>query len=514
MVNLKMPKTQYEGYSQGKYSIAVREKFGNINVYAKNAQSLLNKATGFIDYYDFTLNPYRGCQYGCSYCYAAAFSPNSQMRKNWGNWVIIKQNAAEILERELINWYDKNPQRPPIIYMSTVTDPYQPIESKEKLTRCLLEILVKYQPILVIQTRSPMITRDIDILQKFQKLRINMSIPTGSEQVRKDFEPRAPSIPARLRAIGTLRHSIPYQNNHDIRFSVTITPLLPTFPQDQLKFIKKLEKSGQDPQYKFALSPYVYLMRYFLDNVYCAYLAWFFIYKSGLLPTKINILDIAAGSGTIAYGLALLLQSITKFSTLDTQHISYYSLEQHKDFQYRGLQFWRSYIERQEIATNAYFRFDTSSIFDYNCQSKKIPLKFFDFIVISHCFFSNPETRIKSQTIYQQIFSNLLTKNGYVLLIIQDKKLFKAYNVRPSEDPHQEELTIKNFVEDLGLKLVWYKYLTSRYSRKPIANFGKFARENLACQKFMSPLLRQYFKLNFDSNYTLDDYVILAQSVN
>ncbi|MBE9228028.1 photosystem II assembly protein [Phormidium sp. LEGE 05292] len=283
--------------------------------------------------------------------------------------------------------------------------------------------------------------------------------------------------------------------------------------EDAIEDINLL-KSGQDPQYKFELSPHVYLMRYFLDNVYCAYLSWFLIYKSGLLPTKINVLDIAAGSGTIAYGLALLLQSITEFSTLDTQHISYYSLEQHKDFQYRGLQFWRSYIERQKIATNAYFRFDTSSIFDYNCQSRKIPLNFFDFIVISHCFFSNPETRIKSQTIYQQIFSNHLKKNGYVLLIIQDKKLLKAYNVRQSEDPQQEELTVKTFVEDLGLKLVWYQYLTSRYSRKPISNFGKFARENLACQKFMSPLLRQYFKLNFDSNYTLDDYVILAQSLN
>jgi len=283
--------------------------------------------------------------------------------------------------------------------------------------------------------------------------------------------------------------------------------------EDAIEDINLL-KIGQDPQYKFELSPHIYLMRYFLDNVYCAYLAWFLIYKSRLLPTKLNILDIAAGSGTIAYGLALLLQSGNNFLPLDSIHISYYSLEQQKHFQYRGLQFWRSYIEREEISTNAYFRFDTSSIFDYNCQSQKIPLKFFDFIVISHGFFSNSETRAKSQTIYQQIFTNNLKKDGYVLLIIQDKKLFKAYGVLTSEALHQEEVVVKKFVADLGLKLVWYKYLTSRYSREPIADFGKFARENLACQKFMSPLLRQYFKLNFDSNYTLDDYVILAQSAH
>lgn len=236
-----MAKPQYEGYSTNTPTILVSENVAGANIYKQNAQSLLNKATGFISSYDFTLNPYRGCQYGCSYCYAAAFSPNPKMRGDWGNWVIIKQNAANILEKELESWYKKNPNKPPSIYMSSVTDPYQPIESKEKLTRCLLEILVKYQPTLVIQTRSPMITRDIDILQNFQKLRINLSIPTGSEQVRKDFEPRSPSIPARLKAIGKLKHSIPYRKNHEIRFSVTITPLLPTFPEEQIKFIQKLE---------------------------------------------------------------------------------------------------------------------------------------------------------------------------------------------------------------------------------------------------------------------------------
>ena len=125
--------------------------------------------------------------------------------------------------------------------MSRVTDPYQPIESKEKLTRHLLEVMVAYRPILVIQTRSPIITRDIDLLQRFKHLRINMSIPTGSESVRKDFEPRSPSIKARLQAIGILKHSIPCDEEHEARFSVTLTPLLPTLPEEQANFICKLE---------------------------------------------------------------------------------------------------------------------------------------------------------------------------------------------------------------------------------------------------------------------------------
>lgn len=236
-----MTKIQYEGYCQDTPTIVVREQFGRANVYARDARSLLTKASGFISAYDFTLNPYRGCQYGCSYCYAAAFSPDPQMRQDWGNWVIIKQNAAEVLEKELQRWYKKNPAKPPSIYMSSVTDPYQPIESKEKLTRCLLEVMVNYQPTLVIQTRSPIITRDIDILRQFRRLRVNMSIPTGSEQVRKDFEPRSPSISARIRAIGTLKHSIPCNQDYDARFSVTVTPLLPTLEADMTAFIHKLE---------------------------------------------------------------------------------------------------------------------------------------------------------------------------------------------------------------------------------------------------------------------------------
>ena len=209
--------------------------FGNAEIYTKDAKSLLTKASGFINDYDFTLNPYQGCQYGCSYCYAAAFSPNQQLRKEWGNWVIIKQNAVELLKIELEKWKRKHPDQPPRIYMSSVTDPYQAIESKQKLTRHLLEVMTEFQPILVIQTRSPMIVRDIDILQQLQYLRINISIPTGSESVRKDFEPKSPSITSRFQALGKLQHSLA-----NAKYSVTITPLLPTWQEDKNKFLQKL----------------------------------------------------------------------------------------------------------------------------------------------------------------------------------------------------------------------------------------------------------------------------------
>jgi DNA repair photolyase len=231
-----MPKPQYEGYCINNPTQLVKEKFGDIDIYAQNAKSLLNKATGFIAAYDFTLNPYKGCQYGCSYCYAAAFSPNPEMRHNWGNWVIVKDNSTAILEKELEVWYRKNPNKPPSIYMSSVTDPYQPIESKYQLTRRLLEVMLEYCPTLVIQTRSPIITRDIDILQRFKRLRINMSIPTGSESVRKDFEPRSPSIKARLNAVLKIKQNIDPLKGFVPKLSVTI----PTLPVDEDNFIAKL----------------------------------------------------------------------------------------------------------------------------------------------------------------------------------------------------------------------------------------------------------------------------------
>lgn len=271
-------------------------------------------------------------------------------------------------------------------------------------------------------------------------------------------------------------------------------------------------KSGQDPQYSLALTPHVYLMRYFLENVYCAYLAWFLIYKSGLLPAKLNILDIAAGPGTIAYGLSLFLKSASRFLDLPNTHISYYSLEQLDLFQYRGLQFWRRYIEPQQNATNAYFRFDTTDIFDYQDSDRKIPENFFDFAVVCHCFFSDPSKRRRSYQIYKEMFASSLKEGGCVLLIVQDKKLFMQYNERQTEDLAQEQRLVQKLVGEMGLKLVWYKYLNSTGKRAFMgAEFGKFASKNLPAQTFMNPLLRQHLGLNYDSKYTLDDYVILAQ---
>lgn len=272
-------------------------------------------------------------------------------------------------------------------------------------------------------------------------------------------------------------------------------------------------KAGKDPEYSLNLTPHVYFMKYFLENVYCLYLSWFLIYQNQLLPTKLNILDIAAGPGTTAYGLALFLQSCSSFFSIPQMHVSYYSFEKQDTFQYRGLQFWRKYIESQINPINNYFRFVTADIFSSEEKYSNIPKNFFNFIVISHCFFADDSKRIKANNIYKEIFTQSLSSQGYVMLIIQDKKLFKAYNTYRTEDKEQEKNVVYKFVEELGLKLVWYKYLTSTGLRNSYTiDFAKFARENLPKQVYISSMLKKYFDQNYESKYTLDDYVIIAKN--
>ncbi len=286
---------------------------------------------------------------------------------------------------------------------------------------------------------------------------------------------------------------------------------LPDYLSEALEDIEGL-KRGLDPQYCFKLTPHVYFLKYFLENVYCTYIAWFLIYQSGLLPKTLKILDIAAGPGTVAYGLSLFLQSSQEFLPSPEEfHVSYYSLEQLDNFQYRGLQFWRRYLETQSKAVNAYFRFDTGDLFNFNDKLSKIPPAFFNFIIVSHCLFANPEKRTVAHQVYRQIFEKSLRKGGYVLLIVQGTKLFKANNWPKTEDVNQEKILIKDFLKDLDLELEWYKYVTSTGMRTYLPNFGDYSRKYLPVHQHISPLMQEYLKIPFESHYSIDDYIILGK---
>lgn len=202
---------------------------GGTSVAYRSASSILTHASGFMADYDFTLNPYSGCGFGCSYCYAAFFSRDRELQNSWGDWVEVKENALSLLKRM------RTPLGGASIYMSSVTDPYQPIERKLGLVRDVLLELVRHQPRLVVQTRSPLVTRDIDVLSRFEHVRVNMTVTTDSEDVRKTFEPGCPGNRFRLRAIAEVHAA-------GIETSVTMTPLLPV--ADPVAFASALRETG------------------------------------------------------------------------------------------------------------------------------------------------------------------------------------------------------------------------------------------------------------------------------
>lgn len=211
------------------------DQFGHASIEYKDARAILTNASGFMSEYDFSLNPYSGCGFGCSYCYAAFFSTTKEERDSWGDWVKVKQNAENLLANRRKSLDDK------LIYMSTVTDPYQPIERKLELTRGLLDVMVerRHKVKLVVQTRSPDVTRDIDLYKQIKdnggQVQINMTVTTDDEEVRKTFEPYCPSNSARLEAISEIQRA-------DIQSCITMTPLL--WVEDPELFAQELLSTG------------------------------------------------------------------------------------------------------------------------------------------------------------------------------------------------------------------------------------------------------------------------------
>ena len=218
----------------------VPEKLGVARIGVREKAKVLHDVSPYWDMFDYSLNPYVGCQFGCSYCYAAFFVPDEQQQQEWGSWVDVKVNGI----REILKRRDLKGKR---ILMSSATDPYQPLERKVELTRGILEALSRpdRQPILRVQTRSPLVTRDIDLLKRFEDVRVNMSVTTDSDVIRKRFEPSCASIDQRLDAIEKVRAA-------GIRVNVFLSPLLPL--EDPERFAKRIAAIGPERVYASAFN--------------------------------------------------------------------------------------------------------------------------------------------------------------------------------------------------------------------------------------------------------------------
>lgn len=164
--------------------------------------------------YDYAINPYVGCQHACSYCYARFMKRFSRHTEPWGEFVDVKINAADLLLVEI------NKKKPGSVWISGVCDPYQPLEAKYRLTRKCLEILAQHCWPVIIQTRSPLVLRDKDILREASDMEVGFSIATANDSIRELFEPHAPPIEDRLTALNELHRS-------GIRTYAMIAPILP-----------------------------------------------------------------------------------------------------------------------------------------------------------------------------------------------------------------------------------------------------------------------------------------------
>lgn len=173
---------------------------------------------------DYCINPYVGCSHACIYCYAEFMKKFSGHREPWGQFVDIKTNAREVLGKQL-----KKSARGSVM-LSSVTDPYQPVEARYALTRKCLELLLEHQFPVDILTKSPMVLRDMDIITQFRNIDIGITITTDNERMRKVFEPNAPPITARMKALKTL-------HDNGIRTYVFIGPVLPMDPDILVKHI-------------------------------------------------------------------------------------------------------------------------------------------------------------------------------------------------------------------------------------------------------------------------------------
>lgn len=208
-----------------------KTQMGQSKIDYKNVSSILTKTSGFMKDYDFSINPYSGCSFGCTYCYAAFFVRDKEKTANWGYWVDVKENALELLKKKR-----KKPLENKTVYMSSVTDPYQPIDKHLELSREVLKELLEFHNVrLVIQTRAPLVTRDIDLLKQFKAVQVNMTITTDSEEVRKVFEPYCPSNKVRLKAIKEVHDS-------GVGACITMTPLLPV--DNPRSFAVSLKETG------------------------------------------------------------------------------------------------------------------------------------------------------------------------------------------------------------------------------------------------------------------------------
>lgn len=175
---------------------------------------------------EYTANLYRGCTHGCVYCYAPSLVHDD---RRWGGYVDAKVNAPATLRREL-----REAERAPV-FLSSASDPYQPVEARYRLTRRCLEELRAFSFPVIVLTRSPLVLRDVEILRGMEWVRVGCSISTACGRL---YEPGVPPLERRLETLRALAEA-------GIRTWVSLAPVVPgIFLVEVEELLSKLADTG------------------------------------------------------------------------------------------------------------------------------------------------------------------------------------------------------------------------------------------------------------------------------
>lgn len=187
----------------------------------------------------YSMNPYQGCEHGCSYCFARP------THEYWGysagidfeRKIMVKKNAPELLEK----FFRKRGYQPEPILLSGNTDCYQPAEKKFEITRQLLQLCLDYRHPVNVLTKNAMVLRDLDILKPLAEqnlVSVSLSIPTMNEDLRRKMEPRTSSSNNKLKAIEIL-------SENNIPVNVMVAPIIPGLNSDEpLGILKSISEAG------------------------------------------------------------------------------------------------------------------------------------------------------------------------------------------------------------------------------------------------------------------------------
>ncbi len=214
----------------------------NVEYFTLPAKSLLNRCvSGRRLPFDWTINPYRGCEFSCRYCYARYTHEFMEMRDSaaFEQKIYVKQHAADLLRREL-----RRVKPGEVIALGTATDPYQPAERRYEVTRAILEEFARHRGFeLGIITKSNLVVRDIELLKEVarnNRLSVSVTVTTMNVELARLLEPRAPRPDLRMDAVRQLSAA-------GLRVGVSCCPVLPGItdaPRDLEAVVREAAAAG------------------------------------------------------------------------------------------------------------------------------------------------------------------------------------------------------------------------------------------------------------------------------